>query len=488
MKLGIDFGTCYSFPAIVINGEPRSLLSMKTNNGNRGIPSVFYFDKRNGEMVGVKAEAYGNRNPECVVANVKSELPNGTVYDLDGIQYSAGDICTRIIAKITSEANEQLETEFREKTVYEAVLSVPVRFGDNERTLLRKAAEVSRLDGGAGLTIKNFIQEPVAAAIDYGEMISTADQVLVYDLGGGTFDVALVIPTPFEEQPYRVVDFDGTEIGGKDFDERFAIYLQTVFMRDCQIDLSRDARSRHDLLMAARKAKEELSEDMRTEVEVQFDGLFYDVNVSREEFEEATKELIDETMDITKKLVERNNLVGSEHLHVVMVGGSSFMPQVKNGLQRILGEEARVHLHRPDKAIAFGAARFAANDNLVLQLASFSYGTNTYAGDEEKIANMVIAKTPLPTPVVKHEFETLIDGQTSVLFGVYENESREEYADIDSGRKLMDITLGFSAPVPRGTPVYVEMSLGDDGILLIKAVDPATNSYETASINVVRTE
>ncbi|MDR1537117.1 MAG: Hsp70 family protein [Clostridiales bacterium] len=484
--MGIDFGTCFSFPAVFINNEPRSLLPTRINGGNRGIPSVFYRDSKVGELAGIKAEQYGERNPDCSVTQVKREISSGR-YILDSKAYTASEVCSRILKEVVSLANEQLEVEYRQSAIYEAVLAVPVSYGDKERTLLRQAAQLPKKSGGPGLSIKCFIQEPVAAAIDYSEMISSADHVLVYDLGGGTFDVALIVPTPREFHPYKVVDFDGANIGGKDFDQAFCDFLEKKFRSHEHIEPCSTKRGRAALLKAARTAKEELSGSLSAPVEIQQDGLYYEVEATREEFSAVINPLLQKTLDKTKALVERNHLMGAKYLQVVLVGGSSYMPQVRAGLEKALGSSVRIHLHRPDKAIAFGASRFADNDNIVMQLAPYSYGIGAYLNNIDGITNLIFAKTPLPTKTGVKEFITRADNLSSQEIVVYQNVSPNTRVDFTEAEKTMDATLRFSKAVPRGTSIHVEMLLEKDGTLAIKVIDPATGKYGENSVNIIRT-
>ncbi|MDR1066777.1 MAG: Hsp70 family protein, partial [Clostridiales bacterium] len=425
--LGIDFGTCFSFPAVMMNGEPRSLLPSKINGG--GIPSVFYYDKKMGELTGARAESHGARNPSCIAREVKLRI-GGAPYSLDGETYGAREISAKILAGITALANEQFEIEFREPPIHDAVIAVPVKFGDLERKMIRLAAGVPRIDGGSELNIKTFVQEPVAAAIDYGETIKAAEYALVYDLGGGTFDAAIVARTLNERQPYRVVDFDDAEVGGKDFDALFFDHLSERFAAERGIDISTNERAKSDLSKAARNVKEELSDTLETVAEVQFGGVFYEITVTRAEFERVVKPLLDKTLYVAKKLAERNGLLNSPRLHAVMVGGGSYMPCAKTGLAQALGAKTRVHLHRPDKAIAFGAARLGENIGIISQLAPYSYGIGVFTDGHDEISNLIFKKTALPARTGVNAFVTRADGMTEQRVKVYQNSSPDKRVNI----------------------------------------------------------
>jgi molecular chaperone DnaK (HSP70) len=235
-------------------------------------------------------------------------------------------------------------------------------------------------------------------------------------------------------------------------------------------------------------AKEELSDTLRTVIEIQCDGVFYELEATRDEFERATKPLLDKTLEATKRLVERNGLFNADRLHAVMVGGGAHMPCAKAGLSQLLGEKTRVHLHRPDKAIAFGAARFAENDGIVLQLAPFSYGIGVFIDGRDEILNLIFGKAELPTQTGEHKFATCRDNMTEQRIRVYQNASANKRVNINEGVKTMDVTVRFLRPMPKGTPVNVEMSLNSDGTLAVKAIDPSTNRFAVDSVNIIMNE
>ena len=217
--IGIDFGTCFSFPASVIDDDPESLLQ---NGGSVGIPTCFYSDRKNGFKYGSSAQSHGWVKPEWYVRNVKSDIFEYGLdksYTLDGKQFSIVEVCALILRHIIDGAETEIRKSEGNITFKKAVISIPVTFKEVQKSVLISAAKIPRSDGGPGLEKIGFIQEPVAAALYYARKRKVkSESILVYDLGGGTFDVALVYPTPGSISPYKVKDYDGTRIGGNDFD------------------------------------------------------------------------------------------------------------------------------------------------------------------------------------------------------------------------------------------------------------------------------
>jgi molecular chaperone DnaK len=481
-RIGLDFGTSFSFPAIVNNNVPQSLLP---SNANHGIPSVFFHDGER-SVYGRLAQDYGKRRPDCMVTSVKQKL-NVNKFTLSGREFTPKQVAAQIIEYVLSQANTTLEANFGANHATEAVIAVPVVFGDAERTLIKAAAELSPGNGGAGIKVLELIPEPVAAAIDYFGWTGATGRILVYDLGGGTFDVALVERDDNGRFPYKVVDQDGRKnLGGDKWDDALREHLKGKFRQNGVPLTNIDKRTEQLLLEEARDAKIRLSEEMSTPVELQLNGMYHSVDIAREEFERVTHSLLADTISCVNSVVMKNNLKGDNDLCVVLVGGSSYMPQVKEALRAYFGSNTAIRLHRPEMAIAYGAAMYAAGVK-VQPISSFTYGVNTNVTqyDKEMIANMIMLGTPLPREV-ERDFWTREEGQTIVGFNVYEHRNTEEFTELSAGRNLMGVTIGFGRAVPKGTRVTAKMRLTESGLLELKVVDPATGNEEKKTLSITR--
>jgi len=477
--LGIDFGTAFSFPSAMIEGRPETLLP---SSSRRGIPSVFYYDRTVGVQVGEKAVDYMAIQNKNGVKHVKRYLNYD--WDPDGRRFTSTQVCANILATVAAIANQQLAQNTFEAFATEAVLAIPAKFGHKERELLRTAAELPKPQGGSGLKVRGFIPEPVAAAIDYAERIKSAKQILVYDLGAGTFDIALVEPTPGSRQPYRVVDFDGISGGaaGNDFDLAFARYLAPRLQRECGVTIS---ASDSVFLDAVRTAKEELSTSESTKLVYQHNGRYCTPApiVTRQQFEDATRQVLAMSIEMTRRFAQKCNLLNANGMEVILVGGSSYMPQVKTGVSGVMGAQTQVRLYRPEQSISYGAARYAANKDLVMQSAPHSYAVSTYryGTDDEYLCTMLKRNQSLPTDWVRSGFQTRLDNQTETTFPVYETDSMDD-CQLSEGQRLFTVTLKWDTPVLRGTSCPAEMRLSEDGTLELRAINSKNNRHFEDSI------
>lgn len=492
-RVGIDFGTTFSFPAYVNSNSPNSLLQSRVP---WGIPSVFYHDKNKGILCGQKAKSFGAMNPSFTVKSVKQKLGTSS-FSLDGVRFTPKQIIAHLINHVVDHANQKLETEWPGMVapIEEIVLAVPVLFGDKERSAIIEAAQMPKSKGGAGVRVLKLIDEPVAAAMDYFGMNSEYDSILVYDLGGGTFDLAyLTSDRNNKKLPYKVIDKDGKlNLGGDNWDDALYAYLIKRFQEEHDIDIASDARARNMLKEEARSAKEELSDEDTVEVEVQvlFQGLYYPVVLTQKEFEAKTKHLLNQSLNIVEKLIKKNSLNKKQNLCIALVGGSSYMPQVRAGLDRVLSQLLMntnyvIHLHRPEKAIAFGAALYASGVE-VDDKATFTYGVSMHhtERDEVVISNHIYMGTELPRTVTK-DYRTRYADMTEQSIRVFEHREKKEYTDFSEGKYLMTIKHSFGKAVPKGTRVDVKIELTKSGILEVTALDPSTGKFTSDSISIIR--
>lgn len=482
--LGIDFGTAFSFPSFMSNGSPCSLLKPSVN-GTRGIPSILYYDKSKGVVVGTTAEKYMRQSPTNGVVHIKRNLLDSPIvpYDhisLDGKLFTKQEICAKILATVVDIANKQLEEEYLEEKATEAVLTIPATFGHIERTILQKALETPKSQGGSGLKLRGFLPEPVAAAIDYSEKTASKNRVLVYDLGAGTFDIALLEPTRSDRQPYRVKDTAGISKGaaGNDFDTAFADFLVDRIGREHGFTVQKDTREFANLLNEARDAKEKLSEEKETILSYQFKGDFIELDVKRSEFEGVTHSVLQRSMDLTRKFVRKHNLYDASDLVTILVGGSSHIRQVQTSIQQITGSNVKVLKYRPEQAISFGAARYAVNESAVLQVAPHSYGVEN---SKNGIVIILQKGVPLPTEWKYQSFFTASPDQTETPFNVFETDSLVECPSTN-GKKLYTVHVKWDKPVPQGTSCPAEMRLTKDGSLEIRATNSVNGKPFEGSI------
>ena len=357
-SMGIDFGTCFS-SAGFINGNKMMALKPQTEKKPGRIPSVFYHDKK-ATCYGTEALKRGKNKPEFMVEYVKKKLDE-SFFALDGQQYTPFEIVRELMEYVIQGAEQSAREEFQlgDRENWNAVVTVPVTFSESRKRMLRQAAENVEISNNRHVNIIEIIPEPVAAAISYLGMDQKAGRsILVYDLGGGTFDTAIVQSTGNQETPYKVIGQDGRGIGGNDWDESLLeILMEKIF--DKMEDIPEERRysllgkERARLLQLARQIKEDLSETEQVEEEIGIRDEDYMIEISRKEFEDATRHLLDETIRPVARLVKKfQHLKISE---IILVGGSSYMPQVFNTLAQRFPEIA-VHRVNPELAISFGAA------------------------------------------------------------------------------------------------------------------------------------
>ncbi len=482
MKIGIDFGTSFSLPAALINNTPATLLS----SGQYGLPSVFYFDKGLGVLIGNPAEDQGSRRPENVVRNVKMEIsnPNKKDFKLDGKIFSKKQIVGHIFREIKRVALEGIEyKQLVSQKIDGAVVSVPAAFTLRELNLIRDAAQEE-----AGLKVLGFIREPVAAAISYFNAPGSSDEktILVYDLGGGTCDVAIVRSDKNSKEWYKVIDSDMKRIGGRDWDK----LLGELIKRKCREQepyIKFNARAENKILKAAIKAKHDLSKLERYSSYIEIGGDDYDFEITRAEFEKITSELLQETMKIVENLKSK---CATKIDYIVCVGGSSNMPQVRKAFEKNY-PDIEIKIYEPEKAIAFGAAIYAEHlkeENFLRDICKFSYGARyvqNFAKYKDwnrlRIYNIIYKGDALPTSGESTSYK-IEDGQSSTYIAIYESECTKKIYLPEEGTHIGEIEIRGLRDSKEDDETLLTMTIDKSGLMQLKAVDKRTGKSANVEI------
>lgn len=479
MKLGIDFGTSFSLPATSYLGQNIVLLP----GGRYGIPSVFYYSEWDGVLIGEEAEEAGQGlDAKNLKREIKLEL--NSMFTADSKTFTAKQIVGYILNSVKQNAIETAKTKLIDDHLDGVVISVPAAFEHNEKAFIREAAEIPTAQGGPQLKVLGLIKEPVAAALAYFN-ISLADKtkILVYDLGGGTCDIAIVEANRASKEKYTVVDSDMLRIGGKNWDTKLETYIIHELEKQTGLSIYGNPGYREKIKRAAISVKHSFSEKVgsnyrdRVRARVEVNGRTYQIPLTKAIFDELTLDLLNKTIDVTKKVLERNNANGIDC--IICVGGSSNMPQVQEGLKRAFPRK-NIQVFEPEKAIAVGAAIYAqfcdGKDTFLSDTAAFSYGTVSYRDydhpDDIIVVNLIKMGDRLPI-TQDHGFLTAEDGQTKVHFDVIENSNAVSKYDYEKGSTspIMGVELEFHKPMPKGTSVCLHMTLTTDGIIEVTADD-----------------
>ena len=468
--IGIDLGTTNSCVAVMEGGEP---VVIANSEGARTTPSVVGFTKTGDRLVGQVAKRQAITNPDNTVSSIKRQMGTDHKVTLNGKEYTPQQVSAMILQKLKADAEAYLG-----ETVTEAVITVPAYFNDSQRQATKDAGTI------AGLNVRRIINEPTAAALAYGVDKEDDQKIMVYDLGGGTFDVSII---EMGDGVTEVLATNGdTHLGGDDFDERIIDWMADAFQTENGIDLRKDKMAAQRLKEAAEKAKIELSSAMSSQINLPFitadatGPKHLDMTLTRAKFNELTADLVDRTMTPVRKALQDAGLRASDLKKVLMVGGSTRIPAVYDAVKKELNCEPFKGIN-PDECVAVGAAIQGGVLNgekkglLLLDVTPLSLGIETLGGVCTKIIDR---NTTIPTHK-SQVFSTAADNQPSVEVNVLQGE-REFARD---NKSLGVFHLDGIAPAPRGVPqIEVTFDIDANGIVKVSAKDLGTGKEQNITI------
>ncbi|WP_211745508.1 molecular chaperone DnaK [Paenibacillus sp. Marseille-Q4541] len=468
--IGIDLGTTNSCVAVMEGGEA---VVIPNPEGARTTPSVVGFKKDGERIVGETAKRQAITNPDRTISSIKRHMGTSHKETIDGKDYSAQEISAMILQKLKSDAEAYLG-----QTVSQAVITVPAYFNDSQRQATKDAGKI------AGLEVLRIVNEPTAAALAYGLEKSEDQTILVYDLGGGTFDVSILeLGDGFFEVKATSGD---NSLGGDDFDQVIIDYLVSEFKKDQGIDLSKDKAAVQRLKDAAEKAKKELSGVLTTTISLPFitvaDGVpqHLELNLTRAKFEEISANLVERTLGPTRQALSDAGMTANDIDKIVLVGGSTRIPAVQEAIKKLTGKDPHKGVN-PDEVVALGAAVQAGvltgdvKDVVLLDVTPLSLGIETAGGVFTK---MIERNTTIPTSK-SQVFSTYADNQPSVEIHVLQGEREMAAGNKTLGRFM----LGDIPPAPRGVPqIEVTFDIDANGIVNVSATDKGTNKSQKITI------
>lgn len=479
--IGIDLGTTNSCVAVMEGGEP---VVITNSEGSRTTPSVVSFQANGERLVGQVAKRQAITNPDKTIISIKRHMGTDYKVDIDGKEYTPQEISAMILQKLKADAESYLGEK-----VTQAVITVPAYFNDAERQATKDAGKI------AGLEVLRIINEPTAASLAYGlEKADHEEKVLVYDLGGGTFDVSIL---ELGDGVFEVLSTNGdTKLGGDDFDNKIMDYIADTFKAENGIDLRQDKMALQRLKEAAEKAKIELSSSTQTNINLPFitadatGPKHIDMNLTRAKFNELTHDLVQRSIEPMKKAIADAGISVGDIDKILLVGGSTRIPAVQEAVKNFTGKEPSKGIN-PDECVAIGAAIQAGvltgevKDILLLDVTPLTLGIETLGG----VATPLIERNTTIPAKKSQIFSTAADGQTSVEIHVVQGE-RQMAAD---NKTLGRFTLSGIAPAPRGIPqIEVTFDIDANGIVKVSAMDKGTgkeaNITITASTNLSEDE
>ncbi|MCC2865081.1 molecular chaperone DnaK [Anaerovorax odorimutans] len=469
--IGIDLGTTNSCVAVLEGGEPVVIANAE---GNRTTPSVVGFAKNGERLIGETAKRQAITNPDRTIASIKRYMGTDHNVEIDGKKYTPQDISAMILSKLKADAESYLGG-----TVTEAVITVPAYFTDSQKQATKDAGKI------AGLDVKRIINEPTAASLAYGlDKDEAQHKILVYDLGGGTFDVSIL---ELGDGVFEVLATNGNnKLGGDDFDEAVLNYLADTFAKENGIDLRNDKMALQRLKEAAEKAKKELSSAQTTNINLPFitvnqDGpLHMNMDLTRAKFEQLTADLVQKTIEPMQKAMNDAGVNNSDISKVILVGGSTRIPAVQEAVKKVTGKDPFKGIN-PDECVAIGAAIQAGvltgevNDVLLLDVTPLSLSIETLGGVATKL---IERNTTIPTKK-SQIFSTAADNQTAVDIHVMQGEREMAAGNTTLGR----FQLTGIPPAPRGVPqIEVTFDIDANGIVNVHAKDMGTGKEQSITI------
>lgn len=468
--IGIDLGTTNSCVSVMENGEPTVIANAE---GARTTPSVVAFTKTGERLVGQVAKRQAITNPERTIISIKRDMGTEKKVAIDGKNYTPQEISAMVLQKLKADAESYLGT-----TVSQAVITVPAYFNDAQRQATKDAGKI------AGLEVLRIINEPTAAALSYGIDKENDQKIMVYDLGGGTFDVSIL---EIGDGVFEVLSTSGdTRLGGDDFDEKIMNFLADEFKKQKGIDLKNDKMAMQRLKEAAEKAKIELSGVATSNINLPFITAgssgpeHLDMTLTRAKFDELTRDLVDRTMGPTKKALDDAGLKASDVNKIILVGGSSRIPAVQEAVKKLTGQEPHKGVN-PDECVSLGACIQGGvlsgdvTGLVLLDVTPLSLGIETMGG----VCTVLIPRnTTIPTKK-SQTFSTAADGQTTVEIHIIQGERGMAIQNKTLGK----FTLANIPPAPRGIPqIEVTFDIDANGIVHVSAKDLGTSNEQKITI------
>lgn len=470
--IGIDLGTTNSCVAVLEGGDATVITNAE---GSRTTPSVVGFTKAGERLVGETAKRQAVTNPERTISSIKRHMGTDYKVKIDDKEYSPQDISAIILTKLKNDAESYLGEK-----VTEAVITVPAYFTDSQKQATKDAGKI------AGLDVKRIINEPTAASLAYGlDKDDSSHKILVYDLGGGTFDVSVL---ELGDGVFEVLATSGdNKLGGDDFDNALVKYMVDEFAKGNGIDLSKDKMAMQRLKEAAEKAKMELSSAQQTNINLPFitvsdnGPLHMNMEITRPKFEQLTSSLVEKTIDPMKKAMSDAGIAGGDIAKVILVGGSTRIPAVQEAVKKVTGKEPFKGIN-PDECVALGAAVQGGvltgdvKDVLLLDVTPLSLSIETLGGVATKL---IERNTTIPTKK-SQVFSTADDNQSAVDIHVMQGEREMASDNITLGR----FQLTGIPPAPRGVPqIEVTFDIDANGIVNVSAKDKGTGKEQSITIS-----